>query len=128
MQRISKEILAKCRALLEDGTADRVMGWENGEFYYDVTPAVFTKETLDNMIYDDFCASNQSKYFILESKKEGKIIALLKPCDTYSFNQLLKENRINRENVYVLGIPCDGKIDVQKQLCLASRVLPVLNR
>ena len=114
MQRISEEILAKCRALLEDGTADRVMGWENGEFYYDVTPAVFTKDTLDNMIYDDFCASNQSKYFILESKKEGKIIALLKPCDTYSFNQLLKENRINRENVYVLGIPCDGKIDVQK--------------
>ena len=121
MQRISKEILAKCRALLEDGTADRVMGWENGEFYYDVTPAVFTKETLDNMIYDDFCASNQSKYFILESKKEGKIIALLKPCDTYSFNQLLKENRINRENVYVLGIPCDGKIDVQKAALLGIK-------
>ncbi len=114
MQRISEEILSKCRALLEDGTADRVMGWENGEFYYDVSPAVFTKDTLDNMIYDDFCASNQSKYFILESKKEGKIVALLKPCDTYSFNQLLKENRINRDNVYVLGIPCNGKIDVQK--------------
>ena len=64
MQRISEEILSKCRALLEDGTADRVMGWENGEFFYDVTPAVFTKDTLDNMIYDDFCASNQSKYLI----------------------------------------------------------------
>lgn len=114
MQRISEEILSKCRALLEDGTADRVMGWENGEFFYDVTPAVFTKDTLDNMIYDDFCASNQSKYLIAESKKEAKIVALLKPCDTYSFNQLLKENRINRDNVYVLGIPCDGKIDVQK--------------
>lgn len=121
MQRISEEILSKCRALLEDGTADRVMGWENGEFYYDVTPAVFTKDNLDNMIYDDFCASNQSKYFILESKKEGKIVALLKPCDTYSFNQLLKENRINRDNVYVLGIPCDGKIDVQKAALLGIK-------
>ena len=29
MQRISEEILSKCRSLLEDGTADRVMGWEN---------------------------------------------------------------------------------------------------
>ncbi|MFR1517889.1 MAG: 4Fe-4S dicluster domain-containing protein [Clostridia bacterium] len=113
MQRISNEILSKCRSLLEDGTADRVMAWENGEFCYDVTPAVFTKDTLDQMIYDDFCAANQSKYCIAESKKDGKLIALLKPCDTYSFNQLLKENRIKRENVYVLGVPCSGKVDPQ---------------
>ena len=86
MQRISEEILSKCRSLLEDGAADRVLAWESGEFCYDVTPAVFTKETLDNMIYDDFCAANQSKYCIAESKKDGKLIALLKPCDTYSFN------------------------------------------
>ncbi len=79
MQRISEEILSKCRSLLEDGTADRVMGWENGEFCYDVTPAIFTKDTLENMIYDDFCAANQSKYLIAESKKDGKVIALLTP-------------------------------------------------
>lgn len=72
MQRISEEILSKCRSLLEDGTADRVMGWENGEFCYDVTPAVFTKDTLENMIYDDFCAANQSKYLIAESKRTEK--------------------------------------------------------
>ncbi len=114
MQRISEEILSKCRALLEDGAADRVMAWADGEFCYDVTPAVFTKDTLENMVYDDFCAANQSRYLIQESKKEGKIVALLKPCDTYSFNQLLKENRIQRENVFVLGIPCSGKVDPEK--------------
>ena len=114
MQRIRDEILAKCRELLESGEADRVMAWENGEFCYDVTPAVFTKDTVDRIIYDDFCAANQSKYLIAESKKEGKTVALLKPCDTYSFQQLIKENRINRENVYVLGIPCSGKIDPEK--------------
>ena len=42
------------------------------------------------------------------------MLALLKPCDTYSFNQLLHEHRIRREGVYVLGIPCRGKIDVRK--------------
>ena len=121
MQRISEEILSKCRSLLEDGTADRVMGWENGEFCYDVTPAIFTKDTLENMIYDDFCAANQSKYLIAESKKDGKVIALLKPCDTYSFNQLLKENRINRENVYVLGVPCSGKVDPEAARALGIK-------
>ena len=121
MQRISEEILSKCRSLLEDGAADRVLAWESGEFCYDVTPAVFTKETLDNMIYDDFCAANQSKYCIAESKKDGKLIALLKPCDTYSFNQLLKEHRIRRENVFVLGVPCSGKIDPEAARALGIR-------
>ena len=121
MQRISEEILSKCRSLLEDGAADRVLAWESGEFCYDVTPAVFTKETLDNMIYDDFCAANQSKYCIAESKKDGKLIALLKPCDTYSFNQLLKEHRIRRENIFVLGVPCSGKIDPEAARALGIR-------
>jgi ferredoxin len=38
----------------------------------------------------------------------------LKPCDTYSFNQLVKEHRIVRDNVYVVGIECYGKLDIEK--------------
>lgn len=121
MQRISDDILTKCKALLDEGAADRVLAWENGEFCYDVTPAVFTKDTLDKMIYDDFCAANQSKYLIAESAKEGRVIALLKPCDTYSFNQLIKENRVKRDNVFVLGVPCEGKVDPEKARALGIK-------
>jgi ferredoxin len=48
------------------------------------------------------------------SKKEGKTAVFLKPCDTYSFNQLVKEHRINRENVYVIAVECLAKLDVEK--------------
>ena len=54
------------------------------------------------------------KYLVKESGKEGKVAVFLKPCDTYSFNQLLKEHRINRENVYVVGVECYGKADIEK--------------
>ena len=47
-------------------------------------------------------------------KQEGKIIALLKPCDSYSFNQLCTEHRVDRERVYAIGVGCQGKIDVEK--------------
>ena len=81
---------------------------------YDCTPAVFgSAEALDGLKYDLFCAANLSKYLIAETKKEGKVLALLKPCDTYSFNQLLHEHRIRREGVYVLGIPCRGKMCIR---------------
>lgn len=31
-----------------------------------------------------------------------------------SFNQLLTEYRVDREKVYIIGIPCDGKVDESK--------------
>ena len=102
--------------LLADGTVNRVLGWSVGEFPYDMTPAVFktAEELKDGFVYNDFCGANLSKYLIKESRKEGKILAFLKPCDTYSFNQLIAEHRILRENVYVIGIACYGKADVEK--------------
>ena len=105
----------KVRELLENQTVSRVLGWKTGEFFYDETPAVFNSvEELDELVYDGFSAPNLSKYLIKESKKEGKIAVLLKPCDSYSFNQLQKEHRFNRDNVYAVGIPCRGKLDIEK--------------
>lgn len=48
------------------------------------------------------------------SKKEGRTLVFLKPCDTYSFNQLLKEHRVEREKVYIIGLGCKGKLDIEK--------------
>lgn len=105
---VEKEMLERAKSLLASNTVNRVMGWKNGLFGYDVTPGVFSSaEELDSsFVYNEFCGANLSKYLIAQSRKEGKILAFLKPCDTYSFNQLVKEHRIWRENVYVVGVPC----------------------
>ena len=107
---MQEAMINRAKELLADGTVNRVIGWKRGEFVYDVTPAVFeTAEELDaDFVYDEFTAANVSKYLIKETKKEGKILAFLKPCDTYSFNQLMTEHRFHREKVYVVGIPCAG--------------------
>ncbi len=113
---MQEEMIKRAKELLTDGTVNRVMGWKKGEFAYDITPAVFnTAEELENdFVCDDLTQANVSKYLIKESRKEGRILAFLKPCDTYSFNQLLKEHRIIRENVYVIGIPGGSKVDIEK--------------
>ena len=116
MQEIKREaLLEAATALLKDGTADRVLGWKAGEFDYDVTPAIFyTVEQLEKeFVWNDFCGANFSKYLIQETAKtESRVAVFLKPCDTYSFNQLLTEHRFNREKVYVIGVPCNGMLDV----------------
>ncbi len=109
---LSDALTKKAKELLDQKKVDRVVGWTKGEFAYDPSPAVFESSAeLSDFVYDDFCGANLSKYLITQSKKQGKTAVFLKPCDTYSFNQLVKENRINRDDVLVIGVECQGKID-----------------
>ncbi len=118
MQEIKREILInKASELLTNGTVDRVFGWKRGEFDYDLTPTLFrTAEELQNeFVWNDFCGANFSKYLVKETiKSDAKVLVFLKPCDTYSFNQLLTEHRFDREKVYAVGVPCSGMIDIKK--------------
>lgn len=116
MQKINGLVKKRALELLNAGEVQSVLGWTAGEFFYDHTPAFFeTAEELDGLVYDSFCGANLSKYLIAAGKKtEGKILVLLKPCDTYSFNQLIKEHRIAREKFYVLGLGCPGMLDIEK--------------
>ena len=113
---MQKRLIAKATELLNNGTVARVLGWKAGEFFYDLTPAVFDKasELETTFVFNSFSGANLSKYLIAESRKPGKIAVFLKPCDSYSFTQLLKEHRIIRENVYVIGVQCDGMCDIDK--------------
>ena len=123
MQEIKREALAaKAKELLSNGTVDRVLGWKRDEdpdnnFDWNITPAVFkTADEIENdLVWNDFCGANFSKYLVKETgRSDGKVLVFLKPCDTYSFNQLLTEHRFDREKVYVVGVPCSGMADISK--------------
>lgn len=115
MKDVEMKMLERAKQLLESGEVARVIGWKKGEFYFDPAPASFESvEELSEFVYNGFCGANLSKYLISASKKEGKTAIFLKPCDSYSFNQLVKEHRIVRENVYVIAIECQGKLDIEK--------------
>ncbi len=142
---IGARLAERAQALLADGTVTAVAGWRKGLFDYDITPGIFVSadDIQKNFVYNEWCAANLSKYLVRESRaietakatvraanraaKEkdpaapekplpyGKILVFLKPCDTYSFSELLKEHRIVRENVYAAGVPCDGMKDPEKK-------------
>jgi len=121
MKEVELKMLERAKALLESGEVARVVGWKKGGFCFDPAPATFeTVDELNDFVYNWFCGANLSKYLISVSKKEGKTAVFLKPCDTYSFNQLVKEHRINRENVYVIAVECLGKLDIEKMKALGA--------
>ena len=114
---MQEQMISRAKALLQDGTVDRVLGWKIGEFKYDLTPAVFkSAEEIDSdFVYNTFSCANLSKYLVKETRKDGgKILIFVKPCDSYSLQQLIKEHRVNREKIYIIGIECFGKTDIEK--------------
>ena len=109
-----QELIERAKELLSSGEVARVLGWRKGENVWDVEPAFFgSAEELDGFVYNGFCGANLSKYMIEASKLEGKTLVFLKPCDTYSFNQLCKEHRVSREKAYIIGVGCKGKIKIE---------------
>ena len=112
---IFEEMKNRAKQLLADGTVARVVAWQTGDTCYDITPKFFesAEEIDEKMVFNCMCGANLSKYLISLSRLPGKTLAFLKPCDTYSFNQLIKEHRIIRENVMVIAIPCEGMTDAE---------------
>lgn len=141
MQELSAKMIQRAKELLSEGKVQRVVGWKKGLFDDDITPGTFSSaEELDKeFIYDKNCAANLSKYLVkitreIETKKSTTrmnntmakqrdpnaaeapipsevVLVFLKPNDSYSFTQLLKENRIARGDVYAIGIPCQDSVD-----------------
>ena len=110
-----QELIEKAKQLLSSGEVARVLGWRMGENVWDAEPAFFdTADSLDGFVYNGFCGANLSKYMIEAEKKEGKTLVFLKPCDSYSFNQLLREHRVSREKAYIVGVGCKGKLSLSR--------------
>lgn len=135
------KLIARAKELLAEGKVQKVVGWKKGLFEDDITPAVFTSaEELDkDFVFNKYCKANLSKYLVgitrqIEIQKSTTrmnntmakqrdpnavdkpipsevVLVFLKPSDTYSFTQLLKENRITRSDVYAIGVPCQDSLE-----------------
>lgn len=109
-----QELGKRASELLADGSVARILGWKAGDLAFNPEPAYFeNEEQLSEFVYNGFCGANLSKYMIEASKLNGKTLVFLKPCDTYSFNQLMKEHRVDREKALIIGVGCNGKLDIE---------------
>jgi ferredoxin len=115
MQRISEMLRAKAIELLKSGAVSRILCWKSGGLPCDMSPAFLTDETqFQGAVYNAFCGTNLSKYLVDTKNASEKTLVFLKPCDTYGLNQLAAEHKISREQVFVVGIPCTGMLDMEK--------------
>jgi len=122
---LTERIREEAARLLADGTVDVVMGFEQGSLPLRATPC-FARDAADagRLVWNAFCGNNLSRYIRRFDKRVG-IVA--KGCDTRSIVELIKENQVQRENLVIIGVPCDGMVDegILQGLCEGREILSV---
>jgi ferredoxin len=97
----------------ELGKVDFVLGYARGFDPLHATPvAVRSEKDLDRLIFDPTCVQNLATcLYGLRGKRMGLVV---KGCDSRSVIQLLQEKIVERENLVIFGMPCDGVLDLAK--------------
>jgi len=104
-----KEISKK---LLTDGQVDMIIGFKKGTIPMMNEPCLVKKvNDVNHLVWDSNCRNNLANYLAGNKNKVG-IIA--KGCDSRNIVTGIIENRIKRDQVYVIGVPCTGMIDKEK--------------
>jgi len=101
-----REVVQK---MLREHEVELVIGFEQGSMPLHSTPCFIRNETdAQRLIWNSFCDNNLAKYLI---KRPEKVAIVAKGCDTRAIVELIKENQVQRDQVVIIGVPCQGMVD-----------------
>lgn len=110
-----REIAAR---LLKECTVDMVIGFRRGTVPMMNEPC-FVKDVagVENLVWDGNCGINLANYLMGRKEKIG-IVA--KGCDARNIATHIVENKINRDQLFIIGVPCTGMLDRRKITALVE--------
>jgi ferredoxin len=117
MSEIEGRLRETARRLLLEDQVDLVIGYAEGTLPLRTTPCfVRDPDQVDQLVWNMSCENNLSSYL---QHVEGKVGIVAKGCDARAIVGEIVERQIPRENVVIIGVPCQGVIDrrvIEKQL------------
>lgn len=112
MSKLAEQIKDAAKKLLADQKVDLVIGFTEGSLPLRGTPFFArTPEEAEQLTWNLDCENNLANYL---RKYKGKVAVVAKGCDVRSIVALIKENQLDRDNLYIIGVPCSGMIDRKK--------------
>ncbi len=100
----------RCRKLLEDKTVQLIIGYGQTAAHDPAFPLFITQpDEVAQLVWNEQCFCNLTKYLLKpEIRALGKPAIILKGCDERALQVLQQESQINRAEIYVLGMVCQG--------------------
>ena len=114
MSNLEVTIRETAARLLREGRVAVVLGYEAGSVPFRTAPAFIERaEDAERLVWNRFCTNNLAVY-LPKLKGAGRIALLAKGCDARSAVTLIQEHQIPRDQVVILGIPCQGMVDADR--------------
>ena len=129
-------IRLKVNDLLSNGQVGCAIGYEVSPRGWTRPAFVYKPEQVDRLVWNPNCTHNLTTYLreklrVVAGKDPPKPVAVVvKPCDSRAINVLVAEKAFLRDQVYVIGVVCEGMQDENHHLqsrCIAcSERVPVV--
>jgi len=134
---MTEEIRSTARGWLESGEVKYVIGYENSPNSFIARPVfIHDASDVDKLVINPGCISNLTLFLVDEMKKKPKkgeeldtrpVGIVVKPCDSKTIIELMKENIVPRERVKVIGVTSRCTVD-PKKLMMVSQKIPLDKR
>lgn len=109
MEARTEKIRQAAKRLLAEGKVDVVIGYRAGTVPFRNAPwFARTPEEADLLIWDSNCRINLANFL---PRRKDKAAVTAKGCDARNIVGHILEHQIERDQVYIIGVPCDGMID-----------------
>ncbi|TKJ43282.1 4Fe-4S ferredoxin [candidate division TA06 bacterium B3_TA06] len=114
MSNLTEAIREQARKILADKKIDLVIGYAEGDNPMRTQLVFIDKvEDIDKLVWPSFGLINLANYLLRYKNTPHKIGIVAKGCDSRSIVALLKENQIDRDRLYIIGVNCPGMLSRQ---------------
>jgi formate dehydrogenase (coenzyme F420) beta subunit len=112
MVEYTKKIQEIAKRLLSENKVEAVIGYRQGSVPMMNEPIlVRDPESVDRLYWDSFCGVNLANYL---PKRKERLAIVAKGCDSRNIIVHLQEGQIKREQLIIIGVPCQGMADRRK--------------
>lgn len=108
----TKQIQDIAARLFSEGKIDVFIGYRNTGFDDNQVPILITGyPEAEKLVFNDKSVFNLTNYLKGEHIRNKRAGIVVKGCDSRSLNLILTEKQAKRENLYIIGIACEGVVD-----------------
>jgi formate dehydrogenase subunit beta len=109
---MEQKLRQEAKALLEQNKVDWLVGFAQGSLKFTVTPLITKdKDDAERLVISPFMVNNLADFL---TGLEGRVGIVAKGCDSRSIVSLIQDNKLVREDIVILAVPCPGLLDLAK--------------
>ncbi|MEA3310677.1 MAG: Coenzyme F420 hydrogenase/dehydrogenase, beta subunit C-terminal domain [candidate division WOR-3 bacterium] len=135
MDNLTDKIREEARKVLEAKKVDLVIGYGQGEGPMRTQPVFINNvDDVEKLVWPAFGLINLANYLLRYRNTRNtrntphKIGIVAKGCDSRSIVALLKENQIDRDRLFIIGVNCPGMLSRQVAREKAGEIISAENK